>query len=139
MCNREERGSRAENRKATAGAAMKQQLRRSSPSHDFNIAPEDLLGVTRAERFHGGFLCREAPGKMDRRIPTPLAIRNLTVGEDTVEEPLSVSFDCRRDARYIGGVQAKANDVRHSRDDTSDTRALFRMAADGRGAGSCLS
>jgi hypothetical protein len=56
-----------------------------------------------------------------------------------VEEPLSVSFDCRRDARYIGGVEAEANDGRHSRDDTSDTRVLFRMAADRRGAGSRLS
>ena len=139
MCNREERGSCAEYRKATAGAAMKQQLRRSSPSHDFNIAPEDLLGVARAERFHGGFLCREAPGKMDRRIPAPLAIRNLTVGENAVEEPLSVPFDCRRDARYIGSIEAKANDVRHSRDHTSDPRICFRMAADRRRAGACLS
>jgi len=139
MCDGEQGGTRAECRKATARAAVKLQLRRSSPSYHFDIAPEHLLGMTRAERFHGGFLCREAPGKMDRRIPTPLAIRNLTFGEDTVEEPLSVSFDCRCDARYIGGVEAEANDGRHSRDDTSDTRVLFRMAADRRGAGSRLS
>ena len=115
MRDREQRGSRAERREAPAGAAMKQQLRRSSAADDLDIAPQHLLGVTGAERFHRGFLCGEAAGKMDRRMPPALAIRNLAFGENAVEEPLAVPFDGRGDARYVGGVEAKADDVRHSR------------------------
>jgi len=111
--NREERRAGPDRRKATAGAAVKLQLRRTSSAHNFNIAPQHLLRMTRAERFHRCLFGSEAAGKMDRGIPPPLTIRDLPVGEDAAQESLSVSFDCRGDARYIGSIEAKANDGRH--------------------------
>src|SRR5580765_905565 len=113
MGNGEERGACAKGGKATAGPAMKLQLRRSAAPDDLDVAPEHLLRVTGAERFHRGFLCREAPRKMVRRIAPALAIGDFAVCEDAVQETISVSFDCRGDARDIRGIEAKANDVRH--------------------------
>ena len=104
MCNGEQRGSCAHSRKATAGTAMKPELRRAAMPHHFNVAPQHLLSVTGAERFHCGFLCREAPGKMDGGKPAPLAVSNFAVGEDTVEKAVAESFDCRRDARNVRRV-----------------------------------
>lgn len=92
---------------------MKLQLRRTSAPHDFNVAPEHLLGMTRSKRFHRRFLGGEAAGKMDRGIVPALAVRNLPVGEDAAQESFAVSFDCRGNTRYIGSIEAKANDGRH--------------------------
>lgn len=92
---------------------MKLQLRGTSAAHHFNIAPEYLLGMTRSERLHRCLLGSEAAGKMDRRIASALAVRDLPLGEDALQEPLAVSFDCRGDARDIGSIEAKANDGRH--------------------------
>ena len=136
MVSSEDRAPIAANRRA--GAAVKLQLRRSAAPYHFDVAPEHLLSVTGAERFHRRFLCREAPGKMDRRVPPALAIGDFAVGEDAAEETVSVTFDCCRDARDIGGIEAKANDVRHSRNHTADARISFRVAADGRRAGARL-
>ena len=92
---------------------MKLQLRRTAAAHDLNITPEHLLGMSGSERFHRRLFGSEAPGKVDRRIPSALAVRDLAVGEDAMQETLSVSLDCRGDARYIGSIEAKANDGRH--------------------------
>jgi len=111
--NREERRAGPDRGEATAGTTMKLQLRRTSAPHDFNVAPEHLLGMTRSERFHRRLFGGEAAGKMDRRIAPALAVRDLPVGEDAAQESLAVSFDCRGDARDIGSIEAKANDGRH--------------------------
>lgn len=92
---------------------MKLQLRGTSAAHHFNIAPEHLLGMTRSERLHRRFLGGEAAGKVDRRIPAALAVRDFPVGEDAAQKSLAVPFDCRSDARDIGSIEAKANDGRH--------------------------
>jgi hypothetical protein len=42
-----------------------------------------------------------------------------------VEKTLTITFDCCRDARDVRGVEAKANDGRHSGNHTSDARAGF--------------
>jgi hypothetical protein len=92
---------------------MKLELRGTSAAHDFNVAPEHLLGMSRSKRFHRRLFGSESSGKVDRRISPALAVRNLPVGENAVQESLAVSFDCRGDARYIGSIEAKANDGRH--------------------------
>src|SRR5262245_45564239 len=109
MCNGEKRRARANGRKPSSGATVKLQLRRPAAAHDFDVAPQDLLSVTGSERLHRRFLCREAAGKMDGRISPTLAVRDLAVGEDAADKPLSVTFDCRRDARDICRIEAKAN------------------------------
>src|SRR5262245_6905093 len=104
MCNGEERGSCAHGRKATAGTAMKLELRRAAMPDHFNVAPQHLLSVTGAKRFHRGFLCREAPGKMDGWKPSPLTVSNFAVSEDAAEKTVAESLDCRRDARNVRRV-----------------------------------
>lgn len=113
MCDREKRRFRAEGGKATAGATVKLQLRGTSSPNHLDITPEDLLGVTGSERLHGRFLCREATGKMDRGRAPALAVGDFTVGENTTEKPITVSFDCRSDARNISRIETKANDCGH--------------------------
>ena len=113
MCDCEERRLRAEGGKATAGATMKLELRGSSSPNNLDITPEDLLGVTGSERLHGRFLCGEATGKMDRGRASALAVGDFAVGENTTEKPITVSFDCRGDARDIGRIETKANDCGH--------------------------
>ena len=135
MGDGEERRFRAESREATGGAAVKLQLRRPSSAHNLDVTPKYLLSVTGSERFHRRFLCGEAPGKMDRWGASTLAVRDLPVGEDAMEEALAVSFDCRCDSRDISRIETKANDGRHQRDHTSDTRGGFRMEAGERGTG----
>ena len=113
MRNREQRSARAKCGKATAGTAVKLQLRRSPAPDDLHVAPEHLLGMAGAERLHRGFFCREAAGKMNGRSASPLAIGDFAVGEDAVQKTVPVPFDCRGDARDICGIEAKTNDVRH--------------------------
>ena len=113
MRNREERRAGSDRREATAGATMKLELRRTSAADDFHVAPEHLLSMTGSECFHRRLFGSEAAGKVDRRIPPALAIRDLPVGEDAAQESLAVSFDCRGDAGDIGSIEAKANDGRH--------------------------
>src|SRR5262245_25579986 len=111
MCDGEERGARTDYRKASSGAAVKLQLRRSAAPHDLDVAPEHLLSMPGSKRFHRRFLCREAPGKMDGWVPPALAVGDLALGEDSADETLSVTFDCCRDAGDICRIEAKANDV----------------------------
>lgn len=92
---------------------MKLQLRWASAAHDFDVTPEHLLGMPRSKRLHRRLFGSEASGKVDRRISPALAVRNLPVGENAAQESLAVTFDCRGDARYIGSIEAKANDGRH--------------------------
>ena len=113
MSNREERRLRAKCRKATGSAAVKLQLRRSSPPHNLDITPEHLLSVAGPQCLHRRFLCGESPGKMDRWNAPPLTIGDFTVGEDAAEEPLAVPFDSRSNPRDIGRIETKANDGRH--------------------------
>ena len=104
---------------------MKLQSRRAATADHLDVAPEHLLRVAGAERFHRRFLCRKSAGEMDRGSSTPLAVGNLFVRENAPQEPIAVAFDCRRDARDICGVEAKTNDVGHPRNDTSDAGAAF--------------
>ena len=113
MRNREERRFRANCCKAPGGAPVKQQLRRASTPNYLDIAPQHLLSVTGAERFHRRFLCGKSPGKMDRGNSAALTVGNLTVGEDAVEEAIAVPVDGRCDPRDIGSIETKANDGRH--------------------------
>ena len=69
--------------------------------------------MSRAERLHRRLFGREAAGKVDRGSPPALAVRDFPVGEDAAQESLAVTFDCGGDARYIGSIEAKANDGRH--------------------------
>ena len=80
------------------GAAVKLQLRRTAAPDDFDVAPQDAPRVAGAERLHRRLFRGEAAGKMNGRHAAPLAVRDLAVGEDAVQEPLAVPLDRGGDA-----------------------------------------
>src|SRR5262245_36859292 len=122
MSNGEERRACADCGKATAGATVKLQLRWSSASYHLNVDPKHLLSMTGSERLHRRFLRREPAGKMDGRESAALTIGDFAVGENSTEKTVTKTFDCRFDAGDVRGIEAKANDVRHEGNHTSDTR-----------------
>ena len=109
----EQRGSRAHRGKAPGCAAVKPQLWRTASSDDLEIAPEDLLRVSRPKRLHAGFLRRKSRRKMNRGSAPTVAVGDFTVGEEASYEAFAIALDKRGDAWNLGGVEAKANDVRH--------------------------
>ena len=98
---------------------MKLQLRRPAVADDLDIAPEDFLRVSGAERFHAGFLCREPAGKMDSRHAPACAVRNFAVGKNAPDEPFAVPFDGGGNPGDFGGVETKADYVGHRRPSTA--------------------
>lgn len=90
--------------------SMQPELRRAKRAEDFNILPEHAARMTRAERFHCRFLGGEAPGEMRHGVPPARTIGNLTLREDTAQEPLSVSFKRAGDAWEVGGINSQSED-----------------------------
>lgn len=113
MGDGQQRGSGAQGGKMTSGAAVELELRRTAATDHFDIAPEDLLRVTGAERLHRGFLGGKSSRKMDRRLPPSHAISNLAVGEHALQETVAKSFDRRGDPRDVGGIEPQTDDLRH--------------------------
>lgn len=112
MCDRKLRGSPADLREASSGAAVQPQLRRTARlADDFDIAPEHSLRVARAERFHGCFFGGEPPREMNRRVVTSHAVGDFRVREDTVGEPFAIPFDRCSDAGDVCRVEAESDDV----------------------------
>ena len=105
MRQRQKRRNAANRGEAAGSAAVKLQLRRTSVPHDLDVAPEDPECVSRAERFHGGFLRREARRKPNLRHSMAGAVRHLTFGEDAVHEPIAVARDGVGNSRNVGDVQ----------------------------------
>src|SRR5207302_839024 len=62
MRNAQQGGSPAERRKSPCGAAVQLQLRWSAAPDDFDVAPEDALGMAGAERLHRRFVWVQAGG-----------------------------------------------------------------------------
>jgi hypothetical protein len=114
MRDGQERRSAAHGVEPPGGAPVQPQLRRTPPTHDLDVAPEDALRVARAEGFHGRFLGCEAAGKVDRRLTTPHAVRHLALREDTMGETLAVTRDRGEDTRDVSRVQTESNDVHAS-------------------------
>jgi len=81
---------------------------------DFDVAPEHALRVPRAERLHGRLFRREAASEMNRRHPSPLAVRDFAFGEDAVQKAVAVAFNRGGNARNIRGVETETDDVGHA-------------------------
>jgi hypothetical protein len=67
--------------------------------------------MTRAERFHRRFLCREAAGEVGRRISTPRRVRNLSIGKDAAQKSIAITVDRRFDAINFGCVHPDADNI----------------------------
>ena len=111
MCDRKLRGSPADLREASGGAAVQPQLRRTAGlAHDLHVTPQDSLRVAGAQSFHGCFLGGEPAREMNRRVVTSHAVGDFRFREDAVGEPFAVPFDCCSDARDVRRVQAESDD-----------------------------
>jgi hypothetical protein len=111
VSDRELRGLAANLREAPRGAAVQLQLRRAARlPHDLDVAPEHALRVARAERFHGGFLRREAAGEVNRGVAAVHAVRDFAFREDPVRKPIAVALDRGGDAGNFRGVETESND-----------------------------
>src|SRR5947209_6110030 len=88
MRDGEERRETAHRGKPPAGAPMKLEVRRTAAANDLDIAPQNALRVSRAERLHGRFFRSETAGEVNGRHAPPRAVRDLGVGEDAADEPL---------------------------------------------------
>src|SRR5262245_45988602 len=114
MRDRDERGAAADGREAAAGAAVELKPRRTAAADDLDVAPQHALRVAGAERLHRGLLGGEAAGKVDFGLAAPLAVRHFSLGEDTMDETIAVTFDGRGDARNVGRVDSQSDDLRHT-------------------------
>jgi hypothetical protein len=111
MGDRHERSGDFHARGAKRGAAVQLQARWAGMPDDLDVLPQDAVGLARAERFHRGFLDREAARQVRSRIPSLGTIGDLTGREHTVQEALAVAFEQLRDSGNVGGVEADAEDV----------------------------
>ena len=94
---------------------MKFESRWSTPTNNLDAAPQNILRVTGAERFHCSFLRGESSSKMNLWVSASHAVRDLAFGKDSLNETVAIPGDGRRDARDIRRVDAKADDRRHNR------------------------
>jgi hypothetical protein len=99
--------------KPARGSAVQLQLRGAAAAHDFDITPQDSLGVAGAERLHRGFLRGKPPREMNGGHPPAHGVVDLAVGEDAAQEALAVALDRIGDTVDVGRVDPEADDVWH--------------------------
>jgi hypothetical protein len=117
LCVRDgqQRGFGADCSEPSRCASMQPELRRAAVTDDLDVAPQDVLSMPGAERFHRGFLGGEAAGEVDGRFLAARAVFDFTIGEHAMQEPIAISFNGRRDPRDIRCVEAKTDNLRHQR------------------------
>ena len=110
MREREERRTGPHRVEALPRTAVEFELRRAVSTHDFDVAPPHLLRVSGAERRDRRFLRGEASGKMNSRLATALALRDLPRREDPLDETFALAPTHADDAGDVRGIDAEADD-----------------------------
>ena len=95
------------------GAAVQPQLRRPSATDHLDVAPEDAVRMAGAERLHRRLFRGEASGEMNRGVPPSHAVRDLALGEDTLQKARPVSLDGADNAGDLGEIDTQSDDVWH--------------------------
>lgn len=72
---------------------MKLQLRGAAVADDLDVAPEDAVRMARSERFHRGFLGREAGGEVGSGAPPAPAIGDLAICKHALQEAVAEALD----------------------------------------------
>ena len=111
MRQRYQAGPRTELLEATRGAAVKPELRGASVPDHLDVAPGNPLRRSRAERLHRRLLGGETGRQRRRRIPAALAVRDLVLGVDPMQEAVAVAAEHVSDAIDLGGVEPRADDA----------------------------
>ena len=107
----EERRNSTKGGETTRGTAVELQLRRAGSPDNLNAAPQDLRGVSRPERFHGGLFGGESAGKVNRRCATPRAVRDFSFCKHPTQKSLAIPLDGSRDSWNVGGIEPQPDDV----------------------------
>src|SRR2546430_2534491 len=84
--------------------------RLASLAPHLELAPAHAEPEPRAERLESGLLGREARGEVRHRIAPGAAVRDLRLGEDTLQEPVPPAVDHVAHARDVDEVDADAVD-----------------------------
>src|SRR5205809_5179952 len=84
--------------------------RLASLAPHLELAPAHAEPEPRAERLETGLLGREARGEVRHRIAPGAAVRDLRLGEDTLQEPVPPAVDHVAHARDVDEVDADAVD-----------------------------
>ena len=113
MGNGEQRCMAADSGELTSRSPVKLQSGRPAKAHDFDIAPQDAVRVSGAERLHRGFFRGEAAGKVDGGYAPLCAIGDLFAGENSTQKPIAVLLDNLGDAFDVGGVDSDSDDPGH--------------------------
>lgn len=110
----QERRTGADRSESPAGAAVKQQLRRSATSHHFDVPPQDALRVTGAECLHRRFLCCEPAGEVNGRLTPSCTVGHFAFGEYPVHEAGAEAVQGGDDSWNVGRVDSEADDLSHA-------------------------
>ncbi len=92
-------------------------------AEDFDVMPGDVFAEAGAERFYDGFFGCEAASEVGDRVLKFIAVILLSLGEEAIEEMLSMPFDALTDTVDFDNVISEAFDgaiiglhVHHSAD-----------------------
>ena len=99
---------------APCGAAMQLQLRWAAAPDHFDLAPQHTLRMAYSERLHHHFFNSKTPSKMNRRIATAHAVRDLVLGKDAMRKARAITLDGGGDARDVRCVEPNSDDVHAS-------------------------
>jgi polyphenol oxidase len=113
MGDGQQRRTPAHRLESSGCAAVEHEAWRSAVPHDFDVPPQDFLGVTGAKRLHRRLLCREPAGEVDRRPMPAHAVRDFPVSEDARDEAVTPPFHDGLDAIDVCRVKSEADDIGH--------------------------
>jgi len=82
---------------------------RREPLH-VDVGPRDASRPSRAEGFHDGFFCGKPAGQKLNPERSGASLRLLTLGKDSIGEPLTVTIESRANALDLDQVNAVADD-----------------------------
>ena len=104
---------------------MKPQLRGTAVPDHFDASPQHLLCVAGPKGLHGRLFCGKAAGEVNGGVVSTHAVRDLALGEYTLQESIAETLDGCGNARDVGRIEAQTDDVRHDRNHTADRGSIL--------------
>ena len=111
VSNREFRRAASDFGKAPGCASMQLQLRRTARQADhFDVAPQDALRMSGAERFHRSLFRGEPAGEVNSGFAPARAVRDFTVGKNPPGKSIAIAVDRGGDTRNFRRVESEPDD-----------------------------
>lgn len=80
-------------------------------SDDLDVAPENLLCVSRAERLHSRLFSGKPSREVNRRNAASQAVGHFAVGEDASQKSIAVTLDGIGDPVDVRDVEPESDDA----------------------------